>query len=177
MSSAANMMGPSESADEDLPSVMTCANYLKLPPYSTKVMKINCICLHAFSKIELFHPSFSFRKLCIRNYFMPSAKDKDLSICRSLHHNLLLICCWLVSTLEAEAPFLFFQEKEKAESHTPSSDGNLQMVSPVPNGVNFQFILHLFLRNDTFNDTNPAYPLVLNVTAAPIVSFCLNYFC
>ncbi|PPD87889.1 hypothetical protein GOBAR_DD15161 [Gossypium barbadense] len=25
-----------ESADEDLPSVMTCANYLKLPPYSTK---------------------------------------------------------------------------------------------------------------------------------------------
>ncbi|GMJ00653.1 KAKTUS, UBIQUITIN-PROTEIN LIGASE 3 [Hibiscus trionum] len=28
--------GPSESADEDLPSVMTCANYLKLPPYSTK---------------------------------------------------------------------------------------------------------------------------------------------
>ncbi|KAK4491448.1 hypothetical protein RD792_002198 [Penstemon davidsonii] len=29
--------GPSESADDDLPSVMTCANYLKLPPYSTKV--------------------------------------------------------------------------------------------------------------------------------------------
>ncbi|TMX01991.1 hypothetical protein EJD97_022915 [Solanum chilense] len=27
---------PSESADDDLPSVMTCANYLKLPPYSTK---------------------------------------------------------------------------------------------------------------------------------------------
>ncbi|KAG0473152.1 hypothetical protein HPP92_015009 [Vanilla planifolia] len=26
----------SETADEDLPSVMTCANYLKLPPYSTK---------------------------------------------------------------------------------------------------------------------------------------------
>nr|GMC85326.1 E3 ubiquitin-protein ligase UPL3 [Ipomoea batatas] len=26
----------SESADDDLPSVMTCANYLKLPPYSTK---------------------------------------------------------------------------------------------------------------------------------------------
>ncbi|MBA0688107.1 hypothetical protein Goari_005914, partial [Gossypium aridum] len=33
---AANGTGPSESADEDLPSVMTCANYLKLPPYSTK---------------------------------------------------------------------------------------------------------------------------------------------
>lgn len=24
-------------ADRDLPSVMTCANYLKLPPYSCKV--------------------------------------------------------------------------------------------------------------------------------------------
>ncbi|CAI9104744.1 OLC1v1003485C2 [Oldenlandia corymbosa var. corymbosa] len=31
-----NAAGASESADEDLPSVMTCANYLKLPPYSTK---------------------------------------------------------------------------------------------------------------------------------------------
>lgn len=30
--------GASESADDDLPSVMTCANYLKLPPYSTKVL-------------------------------------------------------------------------------------------------------------------------------------------
>ncbi|KAK8629783.1 hypothetical protein V6N13_078611 [Hibiscus sabdariffa] len=33
---AANGTGTLESADEDLPSVMTCANYLKLPPYSTK---------------------------------------------------------------------------------------------------------------------------------------------
>ncbi|XP_010327414.1 E3 ubiquitin-protein ligase UPL3 [Solanum lycopersicum] len=33
---AQNSNAPSESADEDLPSVMTCANYLKLPPYSTK---------------------------------------------------------------------------------------------------------------------------------------------
>ncbi|XP_068639280.1 E3 ubiquitin-protein ligase UPL3-like [Aristolochia californica] len=33
---AANGSGASESADADLPSVMTCANYLKLPPYSTK---------------------------------------------------------------------------------------------------------------------------------------------
>ncbi|XP_059653991.1 E3 ubiquitin-protein ligase UPL3-like [Cornus florida] len=31
-----NGIGSSESADDDLPSVMTCANYLKLPPYSTK---------------------------------------------------------------------------------------------------------------------------------------------
>ncbi|KAJ8467986.1 hypothetical protein OPV22_030538 [Ensete ventricosum] len=31
-----NGAGASESADGDLPSVMTCANYLKLPPYSTK---------------------------------------------------------------------------------------------------------------------------------------------
>ncbi|CAA2997565.1 E3 ubiquitin- ligase UPL3 [Olea europaea subsp. europaea] len=33
---ANNGSGPSESADDDLPSVMTCANYLKLPPYSSK---------------------------------------------------------------------------------------------------------------------------------------------
>ncbi|OIT38960.1 PREDICTED: E3 ubiquitin-protein ligase UPL3 [Nicotiana attenuata] len=33
---ASNGNMPSESADDDLPSVMTCANYLKLPPYSTK---------------------------------------------------------------------------------------------------------------------------------------------
>nr|KAJ0207794.1 hypothetical protein LSAT_V11C500237550 [Lactuca sativa] len=34
---ASNVVGGvSESADDDLPSVMTCANYLKLPPYSTK---------------------------------------------------------------------------------------------------------------------------------------------
>ncbi|XP_068646801.1 E3 ubiquitin-protein ligase UPL3-like [Aristolochia californica] len=32
----ANGSGVCESADDDLPSVMTCANYLKLPPYSTK---------------------------------------------------------------------------------------------------------------------------------------------
>ncbi|XP_072954297.1 E3 ubiquitin-protein ligase UPL3 [Typha angustifolia] len=31
-----NGTGVSEAADDDLPSVMTCANYLKLPPYSTK---------------------------------------------------------------------------------------------------------------------------------------------
>ncbi|KAL9252131.1 E3 ubiquitin-protein ligase UPL3-like protein [Drosera capensis] len=33
---ASNGTVPAESADDDLPSVMTCANYLKLPPYSTK---------------------------------------------------------------------------------------------------------------------------------------------
>ncbi|KAL0923505.1 hypothetical protein M5K25_007564 [Dendrobium thyrsiflorum] len=33
---ASNGTAISESADDDLPSVMTCANYLKLPPYSTK---------------------------------------------------------------------------------------------------------------------------------------------
>ncbi|XLR64729.1 hypothetical protein S83_015401, partial [Arachis hypogaea] len=33
---SSNGNGPSESADDDLPSVMTCANYLKLPPYATK---------------------------------------------------------------------------------------------------------------------------------------------
>uniref|UniRef100_A0A5B6ZVH1 HECT-type E3 ubiquitin transferase n=1 Tax=Davidia involucrata TaxID=16924 RepID=A0A5B6ZVH1_DAVIN len=36
MNTAASVTGKSESADDDLPSVMTCANYLKLPPYSTK---------------------------------------------------------------------------------------------------------------------------------------------
>ncbi|XP_076926014.1 E3 ubiquitin-protein ligase UPL3-like isoform X2 [Bidens hawaiensis] len=36
-SSTASNVGPNaEPADDDLPSVMTCANYLKLPPYSTK---------------------------------------------------------------------------------------------------------------------------------------------
>ncbi|XP_039059667.1 E3 ubiquitin-protein ligase UPL3-like [Hibiscus syriacus] len=33
---SSNGSGTSETADDDLPSVMTCANYLKLPPYSTK---------------------------------------------------------------------------------------------------------------------------------------------
>ncbi|XP_026660129.2 E3 ubiquitin-protein ligase UPL3-like [Phoenix dactylifera] len=33
---SSNGTGVCESADDDLPSVMTCANYLKLPPYSTK---------------------------------------------------------------------------------------------------------------------------------------------
>lgn len=42
---AANGNGPSESADDDLPSVMTCANYLKLPPYSTKVYGWGALCL------------------------------------------------------------------------------------------------------------------------------------
>ncbi|KAL2476963.1 E3 ubiquitin-protein ligase [Forsythia ovata] len=37
MGNTANIgSGPSESADDDLPSVMTCANYLKLPAYSSK---------------------------------------------------------------------------------------------------------------------------------------------
>ena len=38
VNNSSNGNGPSESADDDLPSVMTCANYLKLPPYSTKVL-------------------------------------------------------------------------------------------------------------------------------------------
>ncbi|KAF5752015.1 E3 ubiquitin-protein ligase UPL3-like [Tripterygium wilfordii] len=33
---ASNGTGLTETVDDDLPSVMTCANYLKLPPYSTK---------------------------------------------------------------------------------------------------------------------------------------------
>nr|XP_029154103.1 E3 ubiquitin-protein ligase UPL3 isoform X2 [Arachis hypogaea] len=38
---SSNGNGPSESADDDLPSVMTCANYLKLPPYATKEIMSN----------------------------------------------------------------------------------------------------------------------------------------
>jgi E3 ubiquitin-protein ligase TRIP12 len=37
MTSTPTGTGANEFADEDLPSVMTCANYLKLPPYSSKV--------------------------------------------------------------------------------------------------------------------------------------------
>ena len=33
-----NGTGTTETVDDDLPSVITCANYLKLPPYSTKVL-------------------------------------------------------------------------------------------------------------------------------------------
>ncbi|KAK6916719.1 HECT domain [Dillenia turbinata] len=36
VNTAANGTCPDNTADDDLPSVMTCANYLKLPPYSTK---------------------------------------------------------------------------------------------------------------------------------------------
>ncbi|WVZ84708.1 hypothetical protein U9M48_031703 [Paspalum notatum var. saurae] len=35
-----NTTGATDSADDDLPSVMTCANYLKLPPYSTKAVML-----------------------------------------------------------------------------------------------------------------------------------------
>ncbi|XP_057752289.1 E3 ubiquitin-protein ligase UPL3-like [Arachis stenosperma] len=38
---SSNGNGPSELADDDLPSVMTCANYLILPPYSTKKIMSN----------------------------------------------------------------------------------------------------------------------------------------
>lgn len=31
----------SDSSETDLPSVMTCANYLKLPPYSSKVISLS----------------------------------------------------------------------------------------------------------------------------------------
>lgn len=41
--------GISESVDDDLPSVMTCANYLKLPPYSTKEIMLKKL-LYAISE-------------------------------------------------------------------------------------------------------------------------------
>lgn len=88
---AQNGTGASESADEDLPSVMTCANYLKLPPYSTKVhMKFD-------SFIIIFRDSnflvvltlsslcaFWNRKSCTRNLCMQSTKGKDLLICHEI---------------------------------------------------------------------------------------------
>ncbi|MCL7025928.1 hypothetical protein MKW94_009843 [Papaver nudicaule] len=46
---ASNGNGPAESADDDLPSVMTCANYLKLPPYSTKAIMFKKL-LYAISE-------------------------------------------------------------------------------------------------------------------------------
>ncbi|XP_044488223.1 E3 ubiquitin-protein ligase UPL3-like [Mangifera indica] len=48
-SAATNATGASESADDDLPSVMTCANYLKLPPYSSKEIMYNKL-LYAISE-------------------------------------------------------------------------------------------------------------------------------
>ena len=41
------MQHSTNGADADLPSVMTCANYLKLPPYSTKVM------FHAIKQLHI----------------------------------------------------------------------------------------------------------------------------
>ncbi|ERN00443.1 hypothetical protein AMTR_s00100p00119160 [Amborella trichopoda] len=46
---SSNGTGVTESADEDLPSVMTCANYLKLPPYSTKEIMLKKL-LYAVSE-------------------------------------------------------------------------------------------------------------------------------
>jgi hypothetical protein len=59
VNTASNGTGLSESADDDLPSVMTCANYLKLPPYSTKVM----IYLVNFIRLK------SLIMMCILQYF------------------------------------------------------------------------------------------------------------
>ena len=91
---ASNGTGPSESADDDLPSVMTCANYLKLPPYSTKVWLVRLNFhdyLYTIFTMILFISSFLIddccclnRKLCIRNCYTQSAKGKDLSIYHEL---------------------------------------------------------------------------------------------
>lgn len=79
----ANGTGLLESADDDLPSVMTCANYLKLPPYSTKVLNLwkqseeqkevagKWILCHVYSRFHVLTIFlFMNRKLCSRNYFM-----------------------------------------------------------------------------------------------------------
>jgi hypothetical protein len=65
--------------DDDLPSVMTCANYLKLPSYSTKVWFF-CLGASFFSTFciiwLLLCPERCFRRLCTRNCFMPSTKAR-----------------------------------------------------------------------------------------------------
>ncbi|RDX75296.1 E3 ubiquitin-protein ligase UPL3, partial [Mucuna pruriens] len=50
INTSSNGNGPSESADDDLPSVMTCANYLKLPPYSSKSL----LTLFSISRLSYF---------------------------------------------------------------------------------------------------------------------------
>lgn len=44
----------SNCADADLPSVMTCANYLKLPPYSSKVTFLPFVDGFDLSKVFLY---------------------------------------------------------------------------------------------------------------------------
>ncbi|KAA8516515.1 hypothetical protein F0562_016979 [Nyssa sinensis] len=51
-------------ADADLPSVMTCANYLKLPPYSSKVTPFL-----AFACLASFYYNFLFIKVKIFHFF------------------------------------------------------------------------------------------------------------
>lgn len=54
------MAGVSESADDDLPSVMTCANYLKLPPYSTKVSG-DCFLFDVLIKAGIVETKFELK--------------------------------------------------------------------------------------------------------------------
>lgn len=67
-----NPTGATESADDDLPSVMTCANYLKLPPYSTKV----CFFL-LFGELWLYHLC-SLGNLGFRNPVTKELLDRPL---------------------------------------------------------------------------------------------------
>jgi len=52
------MQQSSGGADADLPSVMTCANYLKLPPYSTKVR------FHTIKRLRIYLIIFSSMSFC-----------------------------------------------------------------------------------------------------------------
>jgi hypothetical protein len=80
-----NGTGPSESADDDLPSVMTCANYLKLPPYSTKVLylviKWTSNYLGFFTSSGAYFIRALNRRSCTRNCCMQSVKGRDLLTC------------------------------------------------------------------------------------------------
>lgn len=79
-----NSTGATEPADDDLPSVMTCANYLKLPPYSTKVCGPWPFLLFSLKKrLDILMVSADRccccldRKSCARSCFMQSWKAGD----------------------------------------------------------------------------------------------------
>ena len=65
-----------ESADDDLPSVMTCANYLKLPPYSTKVW---------FSCLEYLFSVFRIVSVCNLTCAMPGTRLQEVMLKKLLY--------------------------------------------------------------------------------------------
>lgn len=58
LNGGANGAASAEAADGDLPSVMTCANYLKLPPYTSKVLSFYALHCLISSRFQSNHDSF-----------------------------------------------------------------------------------------------------------------------